>query len=112
MAHHRRTHASQVQPWLVDTAPLADARSTADALALAFDLFGPRRCLGSRPRDPVSGAVAREYEWMTYSEVGEARAPWLGPEARGEKGGERVRCAADLMRPEFRLSTSLFGVIG
>ena len=39
----------EVLPLLVETAPLSEARSTASSLAKAFQLYSPRRCLGTKP---------------------------------------------------------------
>ena len=54
-------------PLLVDRTPLTSARSTASALAMAFRLYGPRRCLGTRP--PSADGKYGEYEWLTYTEA-------------------------------------------
>ena len=69
-AKHEHTLHREVLPLAVDTAPLAVARCTAEAIAAAFQLFGPRPCLGWRPRR--SGGHFGEYEWHSYSEVAEA----------------------------------------
>eukprot|EP01043_Picozoa_sp_COSAG02_P017771 COSAG02_NODE_814_length_16879_cov_4.389928_3_plen_1226_part_00 len=63
---HHPLHLEQL-PLLVEPPPLGSARSTAAALALAFQHYGPRRCLGTRQRTP--GSSFGEYQWMTFSEV-------------------------------------------
>mgnify|MGYP007000361968 len=57
-----------VLPLLTNTAPLGLAKSSADCLARAFALFGPRPCLGTR-QQALPGGDFGEYSWMTYDET-------------------------------------------
>ena len=75
----------EVQVLATDTTEIGRARCTSELISSAFHTFGPRPCLGWRPRSsldmhdapphalprplPQRDSFAREYEWMSYSEV-------------------------------------------
>ena len=67
---HRHRLVREVLDQHVDTARLEQARCTSNALAIAFELFAPRPCLGRRVRDGTTGELCNEYDWWSYAEVG------------------------------------------
>ena len=56
-----------------DSTSAANCRAvscTAEAMAAAFVLYGPRPCLGWRPRH--GDGFADSYSWLSYAQTGEA----------------------------------------
>jgi hypothetical protein len=51
----------------VDTSPFATAKSAADALRIAFQVYSQRPCLGACPKAPQLGC-----NWHSYCQVGQA----------------------------------------
>ncbi|CAJ1448540.1 unnamed protein product [Effrenium voratum] len=67
MCDHELVLHCEVQPLVVDTAPFGQARCAGQALLIAFDVYGPRPCLGRCPRSRFASC-----SWRSYREVGNA----------------------------------------
>eukprot|EP01052_Picozoa_sp_SAG31_P010687 SAG31_NODE_592_length_13726_cov_7.188082_7_plen_369_part_00 len=88
----------EVLPLLVDARSLFATRSTAGALAMTFQIYGPRPCLGTRQAEPGGGFG--EYTWMSYAETFDAALNF----------GSGLRTL--LSKVQGGRSTSLVGVLG
>ena len=60
---HKHVLHHEVQPLVVDTEPLAAAKSVGQALTISFGLYSSRPCLGWRADNAT-------YAWHSYGEVG------------------------------------------
>eukprot|EP00435_Cladocopium_sp_Y103_P037343 s2581_g9.t2 len=85
----------------VDTSPFAAAKSAADALRIAFQVYSQRPCLGTCPRAPQLGC-----NWHSYGQVGEASEAlaagiWQVLENQGKPTGQIVGLLGAISKPWF-----------
>ena len=99
---HEHVLHHEIQPLVVDTTPLSAAKSAGQALAISFNLYANRPCLGWR--------TGTSYTWHSYHEAGQMAASFASslkmilqqiPEQPGKQSAHIVGLLSAVSVPWF-----------